>query len=156
MDPGIKKGKGLKTTRNSAFVVQRERIKDTRNNLLVENSKSFNQRFSTGPIVPISIFDLIDAASALAIQNFRGVFMIDQLSKQPKRVETGLINLDNSSGSGTHLVAYVIDPRGIVYFDSYGLAPPSEFMRYIMENPKDFQRRIIQFRFFIRRCQHNN
>jgi len=34
-------------------------------------------------------------------------------------------------GSGTHWVAYAIDPRGIVYFDSYGLAPPKEFMRYI-------------------------
>jgi hypothetical protein len=88
----------------------------------------------------MSNFDLIDAASALAIKNFRGVFMRDQLPKQPKRVETGIINLDNSSGSGTHWVAYAIDPRGIVYFDSYGLAPPSEFMRYINSstNLKEF------------------
>ena len=57
--------------------------------------------------------------------------MKDQLPKQPKRVETGIIYLDNSSGEGTHWVAYAIDPRGIVYFDSYGLAPPKEFMRYI-------------------------
>lgn len=91
-------------------------FKNTRNGLLV---------------VPMSNFDLIDAASALAIKNFRGVFMRDQLPKQPKRVETGIINLDNSSGEGTHWVAYAIDPRGIVYFDSYGLAPPREFMRYI-------------------------
>ena len=82
-------------------------------------------------MTPLSNFDLIDAAKKLAIKNFRGVFMKDQLPKQPKRVETGIINLDNSSGEGTHWVAYAIDPRGIVYFDSYGLAPPKEFMRYI-------------------------
>ena len=57
--------------------------------------------------------------------------MRDQLPKIPNSVETGIINLDNSAGSGTHWVAYAIDPRGIVYFDSYGLAPPKEFMQYI-------------------------
>ena len=57
--------------------------------------------------------------------------MKDQLPKQSNNIETGIINLDNSSGEGTHWVAYAIDPRGIVYFDSYGLAPPKEFMRYI-------------------------
>ena len=57
--------------------------------------------------------------------------MRDQLPKTPNDVETGIINLDNSTGEGTHWVAYAIDPRGIVYFDSYGLAPPKEFMRYI-------------------------
>jgi len=57
--------------------------------------------------------------------------MKDQLPTKPNNVETGIINLDNASGEGTHWVAYAIDPRGIVYFDSYGLAPPKEFMRYI-------------------------
>ena len=56
--------------------------------------------------------------------------MRDQLRRNPNNVETGIINLDNSDGPGTHWVAYVIDPRGIVYFDSYGLPPPREFMRY--------------------------
>ena len=58
--------------------------------------------------------------------------MRDQLRK-PNNVETGIINHDNSNGEGTHWIAYAIDPRGIVYFDSYGLAPPKEFMRYISE-----------------------
>ena len=74
--------------------------KDTRNGLL--------------EIVPMSNFDLIDAAKSLSFKNFRGVFMRDQLPKIPNEVETGIINLDNSSGSGTHWVAYAIDPRGIV------------------------------------------
>ena len=101
-------------------------LKNTRNGLLVGNFSSFNASVS-----PMSNFDLIDAAKALSIKNFRGVFMKDQLPKNSNNVETGIINLDNSSGSGTHWVAYAIDPRGIVYFDSYGLAPPKEFMRYI-------------------------
>jgi hypothetical protein len=84
----------------------------------------------------MSNFDLIDAAKSLSLKNFRGVFMRDQLPKIPNDVETGIINLDNSSGSGTHWVAYAIDPRGIVYFDSYGLAPPKEFMRYISKLKK--------------------
>jgi hypothetical protein len=67
--------------------------------------------------------------------------MRDQLPTKPNNVETGIINLDNSSGEGTHWVAYAIDPRGIVYFDSYGLAPPKEFMRYI--NPLGFSSPIL-------------
>lgn len=82
-------------------------------------------------MTPMSNFDLIDAANALAIKNFRGVFMRDQLPAAPRNTETGIINLDGSSGAGTHWVAYAIDPRAIVYFDSYGLSPPNEFMRYI-------------------------
>ena len=57
--------------------------------------------------------------------------MRDQLPTKLNNVENGIINLDNSNGDGTHWVAYAIDPRGTVYFDSYGLAPPKEFMRYV-------------------------
>jgi hypothetical protein len=79
----------------------------------------------------MSNFDLIDAAKKLKIKHFRGVFMKDQLPKKPNNIETGIINLDKSSGEGTHWISYSIDPRGIIYFDSYGLAPPKEFMQYI-------------------------
>ena len=80
----------------------------------------------------MSNFDLIDAAKALSIKkSFRGFFMRDQLPTKPMKIETGIINLDNSNGDGTHWVAYAIDPREVVYFDSYGLAPPKEFMRYV-------------------------
>jgi hypothetical protein len=57
--------------------------------------------------------------------------MRDQLPKQPNNIETGIINLDKNFGSGTHWVGYAIDPRGIIYFDSYGLAPPKEFLEYV-------------------------
>ena len=107
-------------------MVQGKRTKNTRNSLLTIVQE---------PVVPMSNFDLIDAAKKLSLKNFRGVFMTNELPKTPNEVETGIINLDNSSGSGTHWVAYAIDPRGIVYFDSYGLAPPKEFMRYISKLP---------------------
>ncbi len=60
--------------------------------------------------------------------------MRDQLPKQPNNTETGIINLDQNSGPGTHWVAYAIDPRGIIYFDSYRLAPPKEFLYYVSNN----------------------
>ena len=99
-------------------MVQGKRLTNTGNGLLEK-------------IRPMSNFDLIDAVKSLSIKNFRGVFMRDQLPLKPMKNETGIINLDNSNGEGTHWVAYAIDPRGIVYFDSYGLAPPKEFMKYI-------------------------
>ena len=83
----------------------------------------------------MSNFDLINAAKRLNIKHFRGVFKRDQLPKKPHHVETGIINLDSNSGPGTHWVAYAIDPRGIVYFDSYGLPPPVEFLDYINHLP---------------------
>ncbi len=82
-------------------------------------------------ILPLSNFDLLDAVKKLKIKNFRGVFMRDQLPERPNNVETGIINLDKKSGPGTHWVAYAIDPRGIIYFDSYGLSPPEEFLNYV-------------------------
>ncbi len=57
--------------------------------------------------------------------------MRDELPAAPLRKETGIINLDDNTGPGTHWVAYAIDPRSIIYFDSYGLAPPKEFIKYI-------------------------
>ena len=42
--------------------------------------------------------------------------MKDQLPTKPMKIETGIINLDNSNGEGTHWVAYVNNPRAIVSF----------------------------------------
>lgn len=37
---------------------------------------------------------------------------------------SGVLNLDDSTGPGTHWTAWY----GVVYFDSYGLPPPEEFL----------------------------
>lgn len=45
--------------------------------------------------------------------------------------ECAVINLDKSSGSGTHWVAYYKFRKRIYYFDSYGnLKPPQELIQY--------------------------
>lgn len=60
--------------------------------------------------------------------------MLDQLKRmKPRANETGIINLDSSRGSGTHWVAY--HKRGgpvssVFYFDSFGLRPPPEVIKY--------------------------
>lgn len=52
----------------------------------------------------------------------------------PHRYETGVINLDNLEGPGTHWVAYVKKGNICMYFDSYGdLRPPLEFVRYMQQ-----------------------
>lgn len=58
--------------------------------------------------------------------------MRDQLPKNPRKIECGVINLDESKNQGTHWVAYVKKNDYIEYFDSYGdLKPPKEFLRYV-------------------------
>jgi len=57
------------------------------------------------------------------VKGFRGVFMSDQLShKRIKRFENGIINLDISTGLGTHWVCYYNDPKYnfVEYFDPFG------------------------------------
>ena len=58
--------------------------------------------------------------------------MRDELrGKKPWKIELGIVNLDRSSGHGTHWVAYS-KRRGntVFFFDSYGLRPPPELTQY--------------------------
>lgn len=58
--------------------------------------------------------------------------MRDNLPKKPHRIECGIINLDVSSGPGTHWVAYNKINNNIDYYDSFGnLQPPVEVLRYL-------------------------
>lgn len=72
---------------------------------------------------------------ALNIPYFRGVFMRDSLPKHPHLRECGIINLDSSSGPGTHWVAYYKNRDKKEYFDSFGnLQPPVEVIKYLGKN----------------------
>lgn len=63
--------------------------------------------------------------------------MRDKLPKKPKKLECGIINLDISSGSGTHWVAYYKNGENSQYFDSFGnLQPPLEVIKYLGHNLK--------------------
>ena len=71
------------------------------------------------PNVPLSNIQLIDAAKKLNIHNFRGVFLRNELPKRPRTCECGILNLDDSSGGGTHWVGWIKRHTEKWYFDSY-------------------------------------
>lgn len=57
--------------------------------------------------------------------------MRDSLPQKPWFNESGIINLDNKTGPGTHWVAYKKRGSRVEYYDSFGdLRPPAEVIRY--------------------------
>lgn len=57
--------------------------------------------------------------------------MRDSLPARPLVYETAIVNLDSSSGTGTHWVCYRKRQNRVVYFDSFGnLRPPAELVNY--------------------------
>ena len=51
---------------------------------------------------PLSRLDLNDWVKEFGIKKFRGVFSRDNLPKNIRKEDCGIINLDNFSGPGTH------------------------------------------------------
>lgn len=87
------------------------------------------------PNKALSNYDLVKYANCLNIPFFRGVFMKDKLPKHIWKNETGIVNLDNSSGPGSHWVCYKKLSDTIYYFDSFGdLPPPKELQKYFCCN----------------------
>lgn len=83
------------------------------------------------PNVPLSNEELKQYASCLEIPFFRGVFMRNELPNSMWDFETGIVNLDNSNGTGTHWVCYKKWLDTVYYFDSFGnLPPPIELVKY--------------------------
>ena len=65
--------------------------------------------------------------------------------KKPYKKECGIVNLDNSSGPGTHWVAYYKDDDIKEYFDSFGnLQPPKEIIKYLGKNNLSYNYNQIQ------------
>ncbi|KAJ4452708.1 hypothetical protein PAPYR_13057 [Paratrimastix pyriformis] len=67
------------------------------------------------------------------VKNFIGVFSRNTLPKTIKFDESGVINMDDDKGGGTHWVCYYNKPDEdyVVYYDSYGIDPPLEILRYL-------------------------
>ena len=80
------------------------------------------------PNKPLSNLDIIDPAKKLSLYGFRGVFLIDTLPKKVKLNECRILNLDSSSGNGTHWLMWFKKYKERFYFDSYGVQPPSELI----------------------------
>ena len=85
----------------------------------------------TLPIKPLSNLEIIDAAKKLSLYEFRGVFLRDTLPTITKFNECSILNLDSSSGDGTHRVIWFKKGKEKFYFDSYGVQPPSELITYL-------------------------
>ena len=83
------------------------------------------------PNKPLSNIELLEASRKLNIPNFRVVSLRDTLPKKPKKKECGILNLDDTSGLGTHWVAWYKNGDEKNYFDSYGLQPPNELIDYL-------------------------
>ena len=63
--------------------------------------------------------------------------MLDKLPSRANKTECGIVNLDKSTGAGTHWVAYSKKGNQIEYFDSYGnLRPPHQIINYLGKNIK--------------------
>ena len=76
-------------------------------------------------------FELEDAVKKLKIPSFRGVFLLDRLPKKPNKKECGIVNFHKSGGPGMHWVAWYKNGKTKIYFDSYGVQPPIEVIRYL-------------------------
>ena len=77
------------------------------------------------PNKPIPSLDIIDATKRLSLYGFRGVFFRDNLPTKTKLNECDILNLDSSSGEGTHWVVWFKISKDKFYFDSYDLQPSS-------------------------------
>ena len=82
------------------------------------------------PYEALSNFDLADASQKLKL-NVRGVYLLDSMPDKPNDKECGIVNLDKSGGPGTHWVAWFKNGGNKIYFDSYGIQPPKEVIKYL-------------------------
>ena len=57
--------------------------------------------------------------------------MRDTPPKKLKLNECRILNLDSSSGDGTHWVMWFKKGKDKFYFDSYGVQPPGELIAYL-------------------------
>ena len=88
------------------------------------------------PNHPLSNVELMNYAKILEIPNFRGVFMRNALpSTNALQNESGIINLDDKNGSGTHWSSYKKTGDHVWYFGSMGdLKPLKELFDYLKLN----------------------
>ena len=67
----------------------------------------------------------LDLDLGIINKKYDGVFSRDNI---PNQNGMYIINLDSKFGLGTHWVSVIIEPKRILYFDSFGLIPPYELI----------------------------
>ena len=83
------------------------------------------------PNEPLSNIQLIETAKQLQIKNFRGVFVRDQLPEKSLTNECGILNTGDSSTGDFHWLCWYKNGSTKYCFDSYGLPPPTELIKYL-------------------------
>jgi len=78
-----------------------------------------------------SNFELVEKAKNLILDNFRGVFMTDQLNFTPLRNECGILNLNRNDQPGSHWVCWFKHRKAKYYFDPFGVIAPKELLEYL-------------------------
>ena len=80
----------------------------------------------------LSNFDIMKIIQSQGVDDFKGVYMKDQL---PDKLERGsyIINLQSSKeGNGTHWVCLYYTPNYSYYYDSFGFIAPLEVQKKII------------------------
>ena len=81
---------------------------------------------------PFSNIDLLHWVKQLGIKYFRGIYSRDISPEKIHRLETGIINLDDSIGRGSHWVCYRnVDKQFCEFFDPFGLIKANEIKNYL-------------------------
>lgn len=71
--------------------------------------------------------------------------MRNELPEYPNNIECGIVNIDNSFGSGTHWVCYYKNKNKKYYFNSYGnLQPSKEIVDYLGKDNLRYNEDIVQ------------
>ena len=86
---------------------------------------------------PLSNIDLLQWVKQLGIKHFRGIYSRDNLPDKIHKLETGIINLDDSMGGGSHWICYrKVDKQYCEYFDPFGLIMTNEIKHYLKTSDK--------------------
>lgn len=72
------------------------------------------------------------------VKGFKGTLAKDQFKGKIKPLECGVINMDDSTGPGTHYIAYYNSPESefVYYYDSYAVYPPKNIEKYLLTSGK--------------------
>lgn len=75
---------------------------------------------------------LENEAEKLKFRNFRGVIMKDEIKNlKPLDHECGILGSKTSREDNMHWTCWFIDGKNKYYFDSFGLTPTKEIIRYL-------------------------
>ena len=108
------------------------------------NSRKHNLRFINKPL---SNIDLLQWVTQLGMKYFRGFYSRDNLPNKIHQLETGIINLNDSMGGGSHWICYRnVDKQFCEYFDQFGLIMPNEIKNYLKTSGKKWCTHLMKYK----------